>query len=357
MTATKKTSLSVLKVLKVSFTIVGTIIGAGFASGKEVSTFLGVYGNRTYLMCLIFGVSFCLGTIYFSSLNKNSLSPFIKKGINVCIFLSEFISIIAMMAGLRSIFDMIFVNNTPYYISLVLIFLIIITGFNGLTSTNLLLVPILIVSLVLFGIIGIKTAPNYQLITTTCVPIFSIMSLPLYIGMNLFSVYPIALEFSTYQTKKEKIASSIIASILLTTLLFCFCFTILNASSSCVNSELPLIIFILDTVPQFVVLSIVSLAVAIVTTIISDGFVIHSLIKAKLKKADSFVLLLLFVVAFLISRLGFSNIVEKFYPITGIIGTLFTILLIIRGLRNKFTQTKQKFLFLTNRSKNSLNTK
>ena len=347
MVKSKKISTSFLTILKVSFTIVGTIIGAGFASGKEVATFLGVYGNLTYLACFIFGLAFCLGTIYFSSMDKSILSPFLKTGINICIFISEFISIIAMLAGLQSIFDMIFTNNIPYYISLVLIFLIIILGFNGLTSTNLILVPILVISLITFGIIGIKTAPTYSLSTTKCVPIFFTTSLPLYIGMNLFSVYPIAIEFSSYQTKRESIFSSIIASALLTTLLFCFCFTILNISSSCVNCELPLIIYILDTAPQFVTLSIITLAVAIITTIVSDGFVVHSLIKKKIKKHDNIALLIIFVIAFLISRLGFSNIVEKFYPITGLIGTMFTIILIGKGIYLKLKPRKKQIISTT----------
>lgn len=344
MVKTKKISSSILTVLKVSFTTVGTIIGAGFASGKEVSTFLGVYGNIAYLACFLFGLAFCLGTIYFSSMDKTILSPFLKTALNICIFFSEFTSIIAMLAGLQSIFDMIFTNNIPYYISLVLIFLIIILGFNGLTSTNLILVPILVVSLIIFGIIGIKTAPTFSLVTTKCVPIFFTTSLPLYIGMSLFNVYPIAVEFSSYQTKKESIFSCIIASTLLTTLLFCFCFTILNISSSCVNCELPLIIYILDTAPQFITLSIITLAVAIITTIISDGFVVHSLIKKKVKKHDNIALLIIFIIAFLISRLGFSNIVENFYPIIGLIGTMFTLILIGRGIYLKLKFRKKQKL-------------
>lgn len=337
---------SFVTILKISFTIVGTIIGAGFASGKEASTFLGVYGNFTYIACIIFGFCFCIGTIYFSNLSYKLISPLLHKCINVCILISEFISIVAMMAGLRAIFDMLFINATPYYISLILIFLIIISGLNGLTTTNLILVPIIVISIAIFGFLGYKTAPNLNLTTTNCEPIFRTLSLPLYIGMNLFSVLPIALEFSNKQSKKEKIWTAIISSSLLTALLLCFCFTILNVNNSTINSELPLIIFILDFAPNFILLAIVTLAIAIITTIVSDGFVVHSLIKSKVKKCDNLILLAVFIVAFLISRLGFSNIVEKLYPITGIIGTALTITLIVLGIANnshKKAPLKTKF--------------
>lgn len=333
---------------KISFTIVGTIIGAGFASGKEASTFLGVYGNFSYIACIIFGILFCVGTIYFSCLSPDRIPPILSKCINVSIFISEFISIVAMMAGLRAIFDMLFISSTPYYISLILIFLIIVSGLNGLTTTNLILVPIIVLSIAIFGILGIITAPNLNLTTTSYDPLFQSLSLPLYIGMNLFSVLPIALEFSNKQTKKEKIWTAIISSTLLSSLLLCFCFTILNINNDSINSELPLIIFILDFAPNLVLLAIITLAIAIVTTIVSDGFVVHSLIKTKIKKFDNLVLLIVFVTAFLISRLGFSNIVEKLYPITGIIGTALTLTLLVLGIskvkpvfrkqKNKITQ-------------------
>ena len=340
MKTTHKSQCSLLKIGKVSFTIIGTIIGAGFASGKEVATFLGVYGNFTYIASLIFCGLFCVGTIYFSNMDKSLISPALNTAINISIFTSEFISIIAMMAGLNAIFDMLFTSQIPYHISLVLIFLIIITGFNGLTSTNLILVPILIISIIIFGVIGATTSPNYKLITTNCSPIFTITSLPLYIGMNLFSIFPIAIEFSSYQTKKERTISAIISSVLLYLLVLSFCFTILNANYDVCMSELPLIIFIIDVAPTFILLTIITLAIAIITTIISDGFVVHTLLKKKIKKGTNILLLFIFIVAYFISKLGFSNIVEKFYPITGFIGAVLTLILVIKGITTKFNQPK-----------------
>ena len=41
--------INIKNVCKITFVIIGTIIGAGFASGQEIFTFFNKYGvNRTY---------------------------------------------------------------------------------------------------------------------------------------------------------------------------------------------------------------------------------------------------------------------------------------------------------------------
>ena len=50
---------NILESLKVSFVIIGTIIGAGFASGQEIYTFFNVYGLKgllgIFISCMLIG--------------------------------------------------------------------------------------------------------------------------------------------------------------------------------------------------------------------------------------------------------------------------------------------------------------
>ena len=68
--------------------------------------------------------------------------------------------------------------------------------------------------------------------------------------------------------------------------------------------------------------------------------VIYMEVKKKIKKGTNILLLFIFIVAYFISKLGFSNIVEKFYPITGFIGAVLTLILVIKGITTKFNQPK-----------------
>ena len=51
---------NILESLKVSFVIIGTIIGAGFASGQEIYTFFNVYGLKgllgIFISCMLIGI-------------------------------------------------------------------------------------------------------------------------------------------------------------------------------------------------------------------------------------------------------------------------------------------------------------
>lgn len=333
-TTTTKVSFSLLTVLKVSFTIVGTLIGAGFASGKEITTFFGCYGNMGYIFIVLFCIVFAFGIIYFSSLKKESIPKPLQKAINIAICISEIISITAMMAGLSSILSMLFINNIPFYLSLILIFLIIICGVKGLTTTNLILIPILFISIVIFGVIGATSVSSFKLTTTSSSGIFKLMSFPLYIGLNLFSIFPIALEFGRVQTRKERLFSAILSSAIILVLMFCFCTTILNVDSQSALSELPLVIYILTKAPNLTLIVVSTLAIAIITTIISDGFVVRGMLLCKGETFANIVFAIIFVCAYFLSNFGFAQIVETFYPINGLLGLLLLIAIVYINSKN-----------------------
>ena len=66
-------------VLKVVFVIIGTLIGAGFASGQEVYLFFFSYGMKGLIGILI--SSIIIGVVIYSTfniLNKYKITPIIK---------------------------------------------------------------------------------------------------------------------------------------------------------------------------------------------------------------------------------------------------------------------------------------
>ncbi len=333
--AKTRNKINILLVIKVSFTIVGTLIGAGFASGKEITTFFGCFGNGSYVAILVFSVIFALGIIFFSYVEKESLPKPLVFATNCAIFISEVISITAMMAGLSSILSMLFLNDIPFYLSLVLIFMVIICGLKGLTTTNLILIPVLLLSILYFGINGALSINTFTLATINDDALFKVMSLPLYIGLNLFGIFPITIEFSKIQNKKEKITSSIIASVLILILMLCFCFTILNISSTCATFELPLVIYALTNAPNLIVVVVLTLAIAIITTIISDGFVVRQILEVKGERFANVGFACIFVGALYVSKFGFAQIVETFYPINGLIGLTIISFIIFYSIKNK----------------------
>lgn len=153
-----------MEILKVVFVIIGTLIGAGFASGQEIYTFFFSFGIKGLLGILI--SSSLIGiTIYktFRIVYKNNinnygdfLNSFIKNKkinnitnsiINIFILVSFYIMIAGFGAYLQQEFNL---NSIIGSCILAILCLILFkTNVNGLVKVNEILIPILIVIVIL----------------------------------------------------------------------------------------------------------------------------------------------------------------------------------------------------------------
>ena len=149
-----------MSILKVVFVIIGTLIGAGFASGQEIYTFFFSYGINGILGIIVSGSIIGL-TIYktFKILEKNNiknykefLNVFIKNDkikefanaiINIFILVSFYIMIAGFGAYLKQEINLNSILGSS--ILAILCFILFKTNINGILKINEILIPILIV--------------------------------------------------------------------------------------------------------------------------------------------------------------------------------------------------------------------
>ena len=149
-----------MSILKVGFVIIGTLIGAGFASGQEIYTFFFSYGIKGMLGIIVSG-SIIGFTIYktFKILEKNNiknykefLNVFIKNErlkefsnaiINIFILVSFYIMIAGFGAYLEQEINLNRILGSS--ILAILCFNLFKTNINGIVKINEILIPILIV--------------------------------------------------------------------------------------------------------------------------------------------------------------------------------------------------------------------
>ena len=151
-------------ILKVVFVIIGTLIGAGFASGQEVYAFFFSFGIKGLIGILI--SSFIIGiTIYktFKIIQKNNinnygefLNSFIKNNkinyitntiINIFILISFYIMIAGFGAYLQQELNLNSIIGSS--ILAILCLILFKTNVNGLVKVNEILIPILIIIIIL----------------------------------------------------------------------------------------------------------------------------------------------------------------------------------------------------------------
>lgn len=159
-------------ILKSVCVIIGTIIGAGFASGKEIYLFFNTYGKKGILGIatatiltgvIIYKVLMQIRCVeannYKDYLNQMEIKPLIKDTLNIIINIFLLISFYIMVAGFCAYFRQEY--NIPYIITGIAVcsmcYITFMNHIEGVTKINTILIPFLIVMIVL---IGIKVSNN-----------------------------------------------------------------------------------------------------------------------------------------------------------------------------------------------------
>ena len=216
---------------KAIFVIIGTIIGAGFASGQEIYSFFNIYGENGILGLMI--SSILLGIIIYSVLKKVSYNNITSYGelmekckiqkrissileiiINIFLLLSFYI----MVAGFTAYFKQEYGLDNILVTIILLIFCYItfMGNIKGLAKVNTIIVPILIILII---ILGIRTNAMYTLqnVDTENIGISFdwIIRAISYASYNSILLIPILIELREYTRQKERIVGIISASIFL----------------------------------------------------------------------------------------------------------------------------------------------
>ena len=325
-------------ILKVVFVIIGTMIGAGFASGQEVYLFFFSYGIEGLIGILI--SSFIIGFVIYRTfqivekyrvntykdfldilIQKDSkLKPIINAVINMFILITFFI----MIAGFGAYFEQELGINSLIGSSILAIitFVIFMTSVKGVVKANELLVPVLIGFLVIIGIINLKDLPILELgkyIARTNHSSFILSSL-LYSSYNSILLIPVLLTLKNYIQDKKQISEIASISTIIIILLSIIVFLLLvRVDVDITKLEMPAVYVvshmfkILRYSYGFIILG------SIFTTTISLGtsFLQNT---TKNKKSYTQIAVIMCITSVLISKIGFSNLVSLLYPVFGYLG-------------------------------------
>lgn len=153
--------------LKAICVIIGTIIGAGFASGKEVYIFFNQYGIEgiygIVLSSILTGIIIYKILIrvrkidarnYNEYLEKTQINPKVREIMNIIVNIFLLISFYIMIAGFCAYFKQEF-SISPLVIGVIVCLMCYFTFMNqieGVTKINSILIPFLIIMIVFIGI-------------------------------------------------------------------------------------------------------------------------------------------------------------------------------------------------------------
>lgn len=317
------------------FVIIGTIIGAGFASGREILTFFNVYNWYGFLGLIISEI--IIGFVIYKSFriiinyNINTYPQFIDKIIGKSGFINTvfcniiniflLISFIIMVAGFSAYFSQEF--NIPYIFGATLIavlsFFTFLKSIDGIIKINSFFIPFLIFIILLLGIKNFNCFSSLDTLTIEHNFNWFISAL-LYASYNLIIVFPIliGLKKCISNFKQAKTISICVTFILILLAIILF-FLIEFYFTEVYNLELPTIFIATQSgnfykyVCGFVILG------AIFTTAISSGYGFLRNFNSLSKKHYTFLAFSICLLSIALSNIGFSTLLSLLYPILGIL--------------------------------------
>lgn len=294
--------------------IIGTIIGSGFATGKEIAVYFSRFGLVSYFLILITGVIF-FGVIYFflsrglKAFEKISSSKFF---LSMCTIIS-LIFTSSMFAGTINILPQTLWLRVLFWVGLCVACLYVARrGLKSLALANNFLIPALLICMIVVLSQIIKPInANFASKNAFLGLFFAI----LYCLLNFSTSGIVFAKLGDGLTKKQKVWASLISSLTLCAFLMLTNNALLSHPSS-INQEMPLV-FLSSGVSllliKFVVFS------GCITTLLSLVYT-TALSLEKLAFPKFWIGFIAVVFPAIVSIFGFGRIVSFLYPLASVIG-------------------------------------
>lgn len=323
--------------------IIGTIIGAGFASGREILNFFNIYEKKGFIsICIssaIFGLAIILVSFVVKKYKIKDYKELISKNkiLTFVLPIFSFTCFSIMISGVGAFFEE-YLNINFWLgsgIATSICYTIFLHDFKGIEVINIFLVPIILIGIFILGFynyekIGITLELKSFYISSSFTGNF-VVSAILYASYNLLILVPILVNFEKYNLSNKKILLIGVLTFITLGILIFLIYRVNNKFYPNIMAyELPnMKIASLISKKMQIFYGIVVLC-AIFTTAISAGF---SFLKMKHKENYEKNAFIMCVVAFLCAKLGFSNMINICFPLFGYLG-IFQIILILIKLKN-----------------------
>ena len=341
-------------ILKVVFVIIGTMIGAGFASGQEIWIFFNRYGNLG-ILGLILSISLSGFLIYkvFNKLQKENLYTYsqllekisgkgrLNKIISIIISVFLLVSFYIMIAGMSAYFYQEFGLSTWFYsiITSIFCYFTLKRNIKGIVAVNSFLIPCLIIFILFLGLKNFDFSLEYlNTQNYSCSWNWFISSI-LYASYNSILLIPILIELKTYiNTKKKAVLASFLCTIILFLIALCLFFLLLR-NPAVYKFDLPMVEIAKEFGAIYAYFYGGVIVAAIFTSAISAGygFLQNQVEKKEFIKGDiekrkrNYYNKLLFAICILapfVANLGFANLVNALYPVFGVLGLIQIVFLV-----------------------------
>jgi len=333
---------------QVAFTYIGTVVGAGFASGQEILKFFARYDEKGLLGALLAGVLFAiLGGMVVNTTAVRGIKNYeqyvrylfgTKKAgvfnILILVFLISGLSVMLVASG--SLFSQT-LGCSPwigFFSAALIIYVGLLTGIEGILWLNTFLMPGLLVicsGIAVFGILRSETAvfssgPEISLLGDNW-----FFASILYVAYN-FVLGTVILSSLGDRPRYACVRGAITGGLILGLLAAITCKTLLLQGERVISHEIPMLALAVQLHPWSGRLYSLVLWTAILTTALSNGFGLLKRLESSISWPRPLLALAVLVPTFPFVGWPLAKAVGTIYPLLGYAGVVF-ILAVIRKIR------------------------
>ena len=320
------------KIWQVVFLIVGSIIGAGFASGRELSLFFAEFGYASLyflpIVFILFYYSFKLFLTIGSKIKYTNILD-VNKTTNSSIFFNLTIIIVyliyssAMFSGSVEILSSAFIE-VPVFIFYIFVFglsfWVYKHGLKGLFKINAFLIPTIIVLLIIYSLYStIYPITDIPYIPSSEKAYILPVSIIIYVMANILLSYFILTQAGYNLSQKEIQKSSFIASFIICFVILICIICLITNGAVVMNASMPFVLLTLRLGEPFPIIFMLVLFLGIITSLFSC---IHTVCSSFSFKNKNKTALICFSTVLLISLFSFEKIVNYCYPLIGLFGII-----------------------------------
>lgn len=331
--------------VKIASIYIGTVIGAGFASGREIIEFFGIYGIKGIWGMVISGFLFSImGSLLLIKIYDKKIKAFDELVLNLfgkkfgllldtIMIFSLYTGFSVMIAGSGAIFkeELGLSFNIGIMVMVVCTFIIFLFSLEGLSFINSILVPLLIIGII-FTSMYLNLREGYSFSNIGGANITSkgnfITSSFLYFGSNsLIIIIVLSSLLPLINSKKTALLGGALGGIVLSILGISILTSMLVYYNDVYNLDIPMLKICNYVGEYYRKLYAIILWIAMFTTALANGFGFMSRIS---KGKNKLMITALFCISAIpLAKVGFANLVRIIYPVFGIIGLVIMLSILV----------------------------
>ncbi|SDX28381.1 Uncharacterized membrane protein YkvI [Marininema mesophilum] len=336
--------------VKISMTIVGTTIGAGFASGREIWEFFGSYGEGSggsiLLSTLIFfaaiviilQISWKNKTSHYSEILEVVFPARIARFFDVLVLIFLLSSTLVMVAGSGATFQQWSGSfNTGVLVMVGAVLLILFFDVRGLMSMNLVLIPLMtaVLLFVCFHFLQISGwSASWSEPTPSSLPVWP--SAIIYAAFNMLSLLAVLSTIGGQIRHQGEIwLAGGISCTALGLIAYLYNYSLLRVKDLISQYEIPLFALVRDYSSIWVFAITLVLWLAIYTTAVSNIHGIASRLSDWVRLPHWLVGGTVLILLLPLTQLGFSTLVTYLYPLYGVLNLFILTMLLLYPFSNQ----------------------